>query len=133
MPPSILRIAPVIQLACSESRKVTTLATSVGVPRRPRGCSGPNDASVLSISSMGITFSQSGVSPMERRRSRDLMARQLDGQILREGVQPSHLRGVAGRRDDTGGPMGQNCADVDNRPARAVGDHARDHGLGDEE
>ena len=51
IPPSTLRMAPVIQSDRGESRNVIALATSVAVPTRPDGRSGANVASVASMSS----------------------------------------------------------------------------------
>jgi hypothetical protein len=63
----------------------------------------------------------------------DVTVGQLDGQIVGEGVQPRlghRVRAGGGGRDRL---MGPHSADIDDRPAAAAGDHAADHGLGQEE
>jgi hypothetical protein len=54
IPPSTLRIAPVIQSACGDNRKMIAFAMSIGVPTRPSGWRGANVASVASMSSFGM-------------------------------------------------------------------------------
>src|SRR6185437_6400337 len=63
----------------------------------------------------------------------DVVGGQFDREVLGQRVQPGLGEGVPRRRGGRDGLVGPHAADVDDRAAVALLDHAAGHGLGEEE
>src|SRR4051794_33725981 len=93
-PPSTFRIAPVTQLAWSDSRNVVAEATSDAVPTRPSGWNPLNPRRAWSICSGGMKPSYSGVAIIRDQGSQSLVAAAV-GRDLKGKASPfSYVGGI---------------------------------------